>query len=808
MIAAILLIGGFIYYIIWTSKSSMLEHPNEITVENNLISWNKVENAAGYKVSVDHEENEIEKTIFDLSGFTEPKNYNIRIKALGNKTEYRDSNWSQTVKVTRLPAPILKITDTKLIWNQIEGNNGYELYCDGKYLAHIKKDINKYDLLNINVDCKFQIQSKGDNFYILDSPLSEEVSANKLDMPSNLQVNETRISWNAVDNADKYLIEGDLPSAETESASYSLQAVWPGTYKVSVQALSNREDICNSDKSYIEFSIEKKPLGRLSGVAVKGDRLVWNRLKNASGYKILIKKNQIFQKEIIENAEEEFADLLEIELSDGKYVIEIYALGNDIYKDSEKESVSYIKTTESMQKQDLNPIKNAKINLGVLKWDAVPNASGYVINMTLDNVSIYNTNIIGGDRLELDIPELNLEAGKYAIILYALGNGQYNNSPVISVSYNVIRLESPKDLAFEGARLSWKKVSNADGYSITIGNMEPIEISGSTCHYNVVLDPGLYTFSVKAVSHDREIQNSPPSVLRYTEPKRSLGSVSNCRIEYGIFKWDALEHASGYIIDIKNHDKTNILHTFEKAPDNDLEVDLYALDLPLGNYIIAVYALGDEFYSNTNESLINYQEKMIRDAEVRANFNYGSKYQDVSDYWVQHYLNFSLKQGFTFDNLNVPQIEWNSVYTEFLSGSGTIKENAANSIGNDIIVTYYYKDDDGRNVVLSTTGNSPFVKNKLWGSWLWRYNGSEYTQLQGSMANPFSIGGIVSSATPLQVSANIGNKNPAGDNVAISSTQLSAIKGKLLYADIDVIIRNENAVRLYKETVTIEIADY
>jgi len=808
---AILLIGGFIYGT-WINKSSsqnkILEHPGEITVENSLISWNRVENALGYNVSVDHEENEIEEPIFDLSGFTAPKDYNVRIKALGNKTEYFDSDWSQAVKVTRLPAPSLKITKTKLIWNQIEGNNGYELYCDGKYLAHIKKDVNEYDLLNINVECKFQIQAKGDSFYILDSPFSEEISANKLDMPSNLQFNGTHISWKAVDNADKYLIEGDLPSAETESAAYNLQALRPGVYNVSVQALSNREDICNSDKSHIKFSVEKKSLGRLKGVAIEGDRLVWTRLENAGGYKISIKQNQTVKKEIIENATEEFADLLEIELSDGKYTIEIYALGNDIYKDSGKESVSYIKTSKSAQKPELNPIQNAKIHLGVLKWDAVPNASGYVINMTLDNVRVYNTNIAGNGQRELDIPKLNLEAGQYKVTLYALGNNQYNNSPVVSMPYNIIRLGAPENLAFKGTQLSWKSVSNADGYVVTFGSMEPVEVSGNTYNYDKALNPGTHTFSVRAVSHNREIQNSSLAVLHYTEPKHSLGGISNYRIEYGLFKWNALEHAAGYIVAVKSHDKTNIVHTFEKAPANDLEVDLYALELPLGNYTVTIYALGDAFHSNTNEVSVDYQEKMIRDAEVRANFNYGSKYQDPSDYWVQHYLNFSLKQGFTFDDLNVSQAEWNTVYTEFLSESGTTKESAAKAIGNDIIISYYYKEDDGQNTVLLTTGGTPFVKNKLWGGWLWRYNGIEYTQLQGSMVSPFSIGGIVPSATTLQVSANIGNKNPAGGSVAISSTNLSAIKGKLLYVDIDVILRNENAVRLFKETVTIEIANY
>ena len=805
-----LLICGIIYGVWIKTKSDQnkfLEHPSEITVENNLISWNRIENATGYKISIDGEENEVTPPIFDLSGITKPKSYNIRIKALGNKIEHFDSNWSQSVIVTRLPAPVLQITKTKLIWNQINGNSGYELYCNDKYMAHIKKDVTEYDLLNINADYKFQIQTKGDNFYILDSPFSEKVSVKKLDMPSNLQINETQMSWDAVAGADLYLIGGDFTPLETYETLYDLQSVKPGIYNVSVQAISNREDLFASDKNYIKVTIEKKPLGRLSGVSIQGNRLIWDRLENASGYKILIKQNQTLYKEITEGPVENFADLLEIGLSDGTYTIEIYALGNDIYKNSEKESVSYIKTTPTAQIPNLDPIKNAAIHNGVLKWNAVSNASGYVVNMTLDNVSVYNTNVMRDDKLELDIPELNLEAGNYIVTLYALGNAQYNNSPVVSIPYVVLKLESPENLTHKGTQLSWKNVSNADGYRVTIGNQDPVEVTGNTYDYNTILNPGSYTFSVQAVSHNREIQNSRPSILKYTEPKHDLGSIVNCRIEYGVFKWDALDNATGYIVDIKTS-KGNTLKTFEKAATNDLEVDLYASELPLGDYIITIYALGDAFYNNTSQVTMNYQEKMIRDAEVRANFNYGNKYQDSSDYWVQHYLNFSLKQGFTFDNLTVPQTEWNTVYTAFLAGSGAIKDTAAAAIGNDIIVTYYYKDDNNQNVVLLTTGNAPFVKNKLWGSWLWRYNGSIFTQLQGNIVSPFSIGGIVPPATTLQVSANIGHKNPAGDNTSISSTQLSDIKGKFLYADIDLIIRNGTAVQSYRETIRIKITDF
>ena len=808
-ITAGLVISGIICIVLVNRKPNaniILEQPEKIAVENNIITWTHIKDAVGYKVSINQEEKKIPQAVFDLNELAEPKDYDVRIKALGDKINHQDSDWSPSISVKRLPSPVLQITKTKLIWNQIEGNHGYELYCDDKYLAHIKKDVTEYDLLNIKAECTFKIQAKGDKLYILDSPFSQKALINKLDIPLNLQYNEEQICWDAVSGADKYKINGDIEPAETNNTSHGLQKIKPGEYNISVQAVSDRDDVFDSDKSHIEAKIEKQQLGRLKGVAIREDRLMWNKLENASGYKITIKQNQTLHKEITESANENFADLLEIGLNDGTYSIEIYAMGNEIYKNSEKETVSYTKTKASIEKPKLNSFENAHITQGVLKWDAIPNATGYVVNIMQGKIRAYNTNIVDGDSLELDVPALCLEPGDYTVVLYALGNAQYKNSATVSFPYTVMMLEIPKNFKCDGKHLTWDSVKNADKYDLVIEGKKAVTVRKNSYEFENELTSGVYNFSLQAVSDNREIQSSRSSILRYDVPNHTLADIKNCKIEYGIFKWNKVENAIGYIISIKGSEG-EVLHTFEKTADNEREIDLYALELPLGNYTAAIHALGGGVYDNSKEVTVNYREKMIRDVEVRANFNYSNKYTKIDDYWIQHYVNFSLKQGFTFDNPSASQAEWNNKYTAFLSGSGSTKESAAAAIGNDIIITYYYKDNSGNNVVLLTTGGNPLVKNKLWGSWLWRYNGSEYTQLQGDIAAPFSIGGIVPPSTKLQVSSNIGNKNPAGGNTSITSIQLDEIKGKTLYVDIDVIIKN-TTTRFYKETASIKITNY
>ena len=803
-LAAVIAVGAAVTVAIYRNSKKTLDVPQNISIENNLLSWNKTENASAYKISVNNKETETDETIFDLDVFTEPNDYNIRIKAVGNDS-YFDSGWSGELVVKKLEAPDLKIGKSELSWNNIENNNGYELYCDNLYLAHIKKDFTEFELLNINSGHKFQIQSKGDGINTLNSPVSSEISANKLEAPENLRIEGGVIYWNKVKNANKYLLQGDIPKAETEEDFFDLKSILPGKYRISVTAISDKSDIHDSDSNFIEITISKKPLGSLSGVSMQGDVLVWKKLANSSGYKIRITQNKTLIKEITENASEEFADFSEMNLQGGTYSVGIFAVGNDYYSNSEVTTVNYVKALSKEVNTNLGPIQGASIDQGVLTWKALTGASAYVINIMRDDENITNNNIDKNEDLRLDIPSLNLYPGNYTVTLYAVGSDKDIHSAKTTFFYTAKKLSVPGGVKYDGSRLSWNPVENADKYTVIFGSNSSVTVK--TSFYDIEINPGIYNISVWAESDNREIQSSDKALLTHTEPKRSLGDIALRGIENGVFRWTTLINAKGYIISVYDNNNAHV-HSIERAAANDPEVDIYALNLPLGEYTIRIKAFGGDIYNDTNVKITEYSEKMIRDASVRINFNYENKYSSLEEYWIQHYLNFSLKEGFTFNSPSRPQAEWNDLYTAFLTKSDNEKYNAAKDIGNDIIITYYYKDENDSPVVLMTTGGIPLAKNKLWGGWLWRYNGTEYTSLQGSIVPSTLIGGIVPQSTPLQVSSNIGIKNPAGGGTALISEQLSAIKGKTLFVDIDVIISNDRQTSFYKETVLSEIVDF
>ena len=798
------LCAGFFGFSLWkNARRASLSAPSALTVEGGLLSWPVTKNAVKYRVSVDGTESETAKTVFDLQHLSEARNHSIQVKALGDPKQYKDSDWSEPVMVEKLSPPALEAGQSKLSWTPVTGNHGYELFQNGVYLAHMEQDVTEYSVLREHPEDLFQILAKGDGAASLDSALSPGVSFQKLTAPGNVTVTGTVLRWEAVEGAEQYLIEGGTPTY-THELFYDAKELKPGRYELFLQAIPSKTETGASDKVPAEVIVPKKPLGALSGLRLDGRRVYWNRLPNASGYEIAIKQNnQLVRDIIIERPDNEFLDLSGLSLPAGSYVLEITALGNEEYENSKKESISY--THEPEPPKVALPIpKNFRIEKGVAQWKALPEADGYVLLFKQGDVEIHALRKKSDEETALDITALGLPPADYVVSLYALGNGSYGNSPVVSLFYTVKRLDAPKNLAFANGTLSWSKVSGAEEYLIAVNRQTPARVTENS--FALDLLPGGYTIAVQAVSKNREIQPSLPTTLTHTEPKLDLETPENIRIEKGVFKWDELSNAAGYAVEIKS--VGHILHTFEKAPANGREVDLYALDLPLGDYTVTLQALGDEVFKDATPIDTAYQEKMIRDAAVRTVVNYGNKFENTDEYWIMHYLNFSLKRGFTLDSVDAPPDQWNSLYESFLGGSGPIRQEAAEKIGQDIMVTYYYQDDQSKPVALITTGGIPFVKNKLWDGWLHRYNGHEYVGLQGSFVPPFSIGGIVPQGTTLQVSANIGQKNPAGGGAAMTSVQLAAIKGRTLFVDVDVILRQNDRTETYKETVSIDIPDF
>lgn len=88
------------------SEVIQLDAPTNVSILGNVVSWNAVEQASGYTVSVDNTEYQVQTTSYTIL-LTLPGTYQVKVRADG-KGNYQTSSWSANVSyVIHEPEPIV-----------------------------------------------------------------------------------------------------------------------------------------------------------------------------------------------------------------------------------------------------------------------------------------------------------------------------------------------------------------------------------------------------------------------------------------------------------------------------------------------------------------------------------------------------------------------------------------------------------------------------------------------------------------------------------------------------------------------------
>lgn len=98
-----------------------LSRPQDLTVDGDtlVLSWRSVPNARYYTVSVNGEQKDSRQTKYALSGL-EPGEYDIRVRACSNGSDYRNSGWSDTFE-------FIREEESGLAFTLINGRTEYEV---------------------------------------------------------------------------------------------------------------------------------------------------------------------------------------------------------------------------------------------------------------------------------------------------------------------------------------------------------------------------------------------------------------------------------------------------------------------------------------------------------------------------------------------------------------------------------------------------------------------------------------------------------------------------------------------------------
>lgn len=171
---------------------------------------------------------------------------------------------------TTLNAPQnVRIENFVLLWDTVDNASGYLVSVNG-VTNQVSGNTYSLSTLTIPKTYELKVQAKGNGTTFTDSDWSiikkyivegTGTQTQKLSAPTNLQISDTMLTWNAVSNTSGYSvqIDSDTPVFNGTSTSYSLASLTTaGTYSLKVRAVGDGTNFTDSDWSIIkEYTVEE-----------------------------------------------------------------------------------------------------------------------------------------------------------------------------------------------------------------------------------------------------------------------------------------------------------------------------------------------------------------------------------------------------------------------------------------------------------------------------------------------------------------------------------------------------------------------
>ena len=248
----------------------------EVTLEQNIVSWNSVDNATGYVVSVNGTPIDVKDAL--TYNLRDSKQYLIaganliKVKAYaGSESEsYVDGMYSTAVYyvTTQLDAPSVRLNEFMLSWNEVESANGY-FVAIGSYTFTIQETsinlLNYLDFLSTSGTTTITVKALAvEDSDVIDSLTSTPINFTKPKFEKiNLTFSNGTFSWNYSDKVETYevyvnnvlclTLTGQSSISSNDINSYCVD----GTNKVCVTAKAKGYDSATSNTySYVYYDVQ------------------------------------------------------------------------------------------------------------------------------------------------------------------------------------------------------------------------------------------------------------------------------------------------------------------------------------------------------------------------------------------------------------------------------------------------------------------------------------------------------------------------------------------------------------------------
>ena len=267
---------GVTLYAEWVEEkeyASQLSAPS-VSIDGSRFSWQEIEGATGYEVSVNTTPEEsvvtVTDTYFDFPYYYSAGDYTVRIRARGDGTSTRNSAWTSKQYAHKiLAAPTrIEINDTTsvLTWNGVMNASDYEIYVNGELKATVS--VPHYDMSGYDAgEYRVRITAKSSGW--ISTSASADIMKARLKAPE-VTVADTYdgylLTWNAVVNADTYIVTIGEEEFRTDELSFTVSCGNDGLWQdldaltVTVAAFDSGTDYLISLDAAENELIRKYPL--------------------------------------------------------------------------------------------------------------------------------------------------------------------------------------------------------------------------------------------------------------------------------------------------------------------------------------------------------------------------------------------------------------------------------------------------------------------------------------------------------------------------------------------------------------------
>lgn len=529
-----------------------------------VMSWDPVEGASSYEVSINNDVKSVDVTTFDEFKYGDRNA--IKVRATGDETTF--SFWSDTVNKEYLGVPTDVTYDGQDIsWKGYASAKGYTVYVNGSEAGKSDKPNYRYD--SQKKSFSVSVVANGDGEDSFDSKHSDEKTYTYLGMVEDMEVDDGILKWNKVDGAEGYKITVNGVTRDVKKNEFELTENLTQAIRIQPYAANT------GDKLYFaEWSEEKtykllsRPVLRWnSNLGMDGDinrSLYWSVIENCDGYEVRL-TDPSGVADIAGRSNRENPSFGHAYRQVGRYKVEVKALA-PMGGDTCDSRWSEVMTVERLQapNADTIPVTSDADNLAkgfTVHFSSVSGANGYRLYREGTKIgtdardgatSMPVTDILDETATEEQHITYELQSlgsnrvlsGESRVTLDSLLADQGNSSPR---TFDVTILARPQNVDISGYTVSWDSVAKAREYSVkTLGNNPDVAKNNSWDLKNIT----------DAVTCDMQIcargdgANTLPSA--YTSPiklvklAKPTGIKVDTSVENGLISCSAVPNADSY----------------------------------------------------------------------------------------------------------------------------------------------------------------------------------------------------------------------------------------------------------------------